>query len=262
MLTSARPPTRAWEVARTVVAPPLSVVKCLWEVFVWGSCRARVCAGVVGVFLCRCVLCACDLLIVLYIYLYLYRYLSIYSIAPASCAPFGVSSIPLYIYIYIYMLTSARPPTRAWEVARTVVAPPLSVVKCLWEVFVWGSCRARVCAGVGGVLLCRCVRCACDLLIVLYIYLYLYLYLSIYSIAPASCAPFGVSSIPIYIYIYIYMLTSARPPTRAWEVARTVVAPPLSVVKCLWEVFVWGSCRARVCAGVGVFSQSVCPVCV
>jgi len=64
------------------------------------------------------------------------------------------------------MLTSARPPTRAWEVARTVVAPPLSVVKCLWEVFVWGSCRARVCAGVGGVF-CRCVLCACDLLIVL-----------------------------------------------------------------------------------------------
>jgi len=65
MLTSARPPTRAWEVARTVVAPPLSVVECLWEVFVWGSCRARVCAGR-GCFLCRCVLCACDLLIVLH----------------------------------------------------------------------------------------------------------------------------------------------------------------------------------------------------
>ena len=29
-----------------------------------------------------------------------------------------------------------RPPNRAWEVARTVVAPPSSVVKCLWEVFV------------------------------------------------------------------------------------------------------------------------------
>ena len=58
------------------------------------------------------------------------------------------------------------------------------------------------------------------------------------------------------------MLTSARPSTRAWEVARTrtVVAPPLSVVKCLWEVFVWGSCRARVCAGVVFFSLSVCPV--
>jgi len=44
-----------------------------------------------------------------------------------------------------------RPPTRVWEVVRTVAAPPSIVVKCLWEVFVWGSCRARVCAGVGGV---------------------------------------------------------------------------------------------------------------
>jgi len=61
------------------------------------------------------------------------------------------------------MLTSARPPNRAWEVARTVVAPPLSVVKCLWEVFVWGSSRARVCAGVGGVfsVSVSCVRVTC-----------------------------------------------------------------------------------------------------
>jgi len=29
-----------------------------------------------------------------------------------------------------------RPPTRAWEVAR-IVAPPSSVAKCLWKVFVW-----------------------------------------------------------------------------------------------------------------------------
>jgi len=62
----------------------------------------------------------------------------------ARPGPRQTSTLPL-------MLTSARPSTRAWEVARTVVAPPLSVVKCLWEVFVWGSCRARVCAGVGGV---------------------------------------------------------------------------------------------------------------
>jgi len=47
----------------------------------------------------------------------------------------------------------------AWEVARTAVAPPSSVVKCLWEVFVWGcgmlflSC-ACVCVGGGGVVLC------------------------------------------------------------------------------------------------------------
>jgi len=38
-----------------------------------------------------------------------------------------------------------------------------SVVKCLWEVFVWGSCRARVCAGVGGVFSVgvSCVRVTC-----------------------------------------------------------------------------------------------------
>ena len=66
-------------------------------------------------------------------------------------------------------LTSARPPTRAWEVARTVVAPPSSVVKCLWEVFVWGVVLVVcvcVCVVVGGVVLCRCV-CVCDLLIFL-----------------------------------------------------------------------------------------------
>jgi len=52
---------------------------------------------------------------------------------------------------------------RAWEVARTIVAPPLSVVKFLWEVFVWRSCRARVCAGVGGVFSVgvSCVRVTC-----------------------------------------------------------------------------------------------------
>ena len=47
--------------------------------------------------------------------------------------------------------------------SRTVVAPPSSVVKSLWEVFVWGfgvlflSC---VCVGVGGVVLCRSL-CVC-----------------------------------------------------------------------------------------------------
>jgi len=53
-----------------------------------------------------------------------------------------------------------------WEVARTVVAPPSSVVKCLWEVFVWGfgvlflSCA---CVSVSGVLfsvgVCVCMTC-------------------------------------------------------------------------------------------------------
>jgi len=56
---------------------------------------------------------------------------------------------------------------REWEVARTVVAPPSSVVKCLWEVFVWGfgvfflTC---VCVSVSGVLFSVGV-CVCDLLI-------------------------------------------------------------------------------------------------
>jgi len=74
----------------------------------------------------------------------------------ARPGPRQTSTLPL-------MLTSARPPTRAWEVARTVVAPPVSVVKCLWKVFVWRSCRARVCAGVGGVFSVgvSCVRVTC-----------------------------------------------------------------------------------------------------
>jgi len=65
-------------------------------------------------------------------------------------------------------LTSARPPTRAWEVARTVVAPPSSVVKCLWEVFVWGVVLV-VCVCV-----CVCHNCCslsvcvCDPLIFLH----------------------------------------------------------------------------------------------
>ena len=56
-----------------------------------------------------------------------------------------LSTLPL-------MLTSARPPARAWEVARTVVAPPSSVVKCLWEVFVcFFVLVVRVCLPVSGV---------------------------------------------------------------------------------------------------------------
>ena len=76
----------------------------------------------------------------------------------------------IYIYIYynrnILMITSSPcfARRRAWEVARTVVSPPSSVVQCLWEVFVWGfrvlflSCA---CVSVSGVLFsvgeCVCV---------------------------------------------------------------------------------------------------------
>ena len=50
------------------------------------------------------------------------------------------------------------------SVARTVVAPPSSVAKCLWGVFVWGFgvlFLLCVCVGVGGVVLCRCVCVTC-----------------------------------------------------------------------------------------------------
>jgi len=64
----------------------------------------------------------------------------------------------------LFVFTSARPPTRAWEVARTVVAPPSSFVKCVVgavRLGVWGLVLVVcVCVGVGGVVLCRCV-CVC-----------------------------------------------------------------------------------------------------
>jgi len=53
-------------------------------------------------------------------------------------------------------LTSARPPTRAWVVVRTVVARPLSVVDCVCG----GGGRSCDCLFVGLFLSCCCV---CDL---------------------------------------------------------------------------------------------------
>jgi len=63
-----------------------------------------------------------------------------------------------------FIKCSARPPTRAWEVARTVVAAPSSVVQCLWEVFVWGFVLVVcVCVSLSGVLfsvgVCAPVTC-------------------------------------------------------------------------------------------------------
>jgi len=100
------------------------------------------------------------------------------------------------------MLTSARPPIRAWEVARTVVAPPLSVVKCLWEVFVWGFCCARVCAGVGGVFSVgvSCVRVACALTV-----LQSYNTLILYSLIRVHIYNVFVYSSHNHKYIYIYI---------------------------------------------------------
>jgi len=51
--------------------------------------------------------------------------------------------------------------------ARTVVAPPSSVVECLWKVFVWGVVLVVcVCVSFLGVLFSVGV-CVCDLLIFL-----------------------------------------------------------------------------------------------
>jgi len=52
----------------------------------------------------------------------------------------------------------------AWEVARTVVAPPLSVVKCLWDGCSFGGLVVRVCVPVSGVFFSvgvSCVRVTC-----------------------------------------------------------------------------------------------------
>ena len=52
--------------------------------------------------------------------------------------------------------------------ARIVVAPPSSVVKCLWEVFVWGVVLVVcVCVSVSGVMFSVGV-CVCDLSIFLH----------------------------------------------------------------------------------------------
>ena len=72
----------------------------------------------------------------------------------------------LYIYVcmYVYIVTSI-----VHHQARTVVAAPSSVVKCVWEVFVWGVVLfvcVCVCCCRGCCSLSVCV-CVCDLLIFL-----------------------------------------------------------------------------------------------
>jgi len=75
-------------------------------------------------------------------------------------------------------LTSARPPTRVWEVVHTVAAPPSIVVECGGWFFVWSfvalflSCRVLCSCGV--VLVASCVVlfvlcvCVCDLFLFLH----------------------------------------------------------------------------------------------
>ena len=66
--------------------------------------------------------------------------------------------------MYVYIVTSI-----VHHQARTVVAAPSSVVKCVWEVFVWGVVLfvcVCVCCCRGCCSLSVCV-CVCDLLIFL-----------------------------------------------------------------------------------------------
>ena len=99
------------------------------------------------------------------------------------------SILSLSTQITSIILTTYNYVTRAWEVARTIVAPPSSVMRCLWVAFVWGcgvlflSCE---CVSVSGVLfsvgVCVCV-CVCDLLIFLpmpmHLYIVIYLYIDL-----------------------------------------------------------------------------------
>jgi len=81
----------------------------------------------------------------------------IISFPPPTCIAHP-GAILLHDYWTVYDSDSDLPCVCYWEVARTVVVPPSSVVKCLWEVFVWGF---RVlflsCVSVSGVLLSVCV---------------------------------------------------------------------------------------------------------
>jgi len=121
-----------------------------------------------------------------------------------------------------------------------------------------------VCVGVGRVVLCRCV-CVCDLLIFSQVAemeavaAAMEAARAAYQAKAASAAAVGLTPAARKQHT---VLTQTNTCTS--QVARTVVAPPSSVVKCLWGVFVWGvgvlflSC---VCVGVGRLVLSMC-VCV
>ena len=84
------------------------------------------------------------------------------SILGSIRCPFEPPVLPFniqYWYWYCqYLVKAKRPPTLAWEVARTFVAPPSSVVKCLCEVFLFlcgfgvlflpCGCRCRGCCSL------------------------------------------------------------------------------------------------------------------
>jgi len=74
--------------------------------------------------------------------------------------------VTFFFFCHEFLAPSHYTSSGSVEVARTIVAPPSSVVKCLWEAFVgvfFLSC-ACVCRCRGCCSLSVCV-CACDLLI-------------------------------------------------------------------------------------------------
>jgi len=61
--------------------------------------------------------------------------------------PGGCKQVTMYVcmYVKIWVYIGGK--------GRTVVAPPSSVVKCLWEVFVWGfGVLFLLCVSVSGML--------------------------------------------------------------------------------------------------------------
>jgi len=80
-------------------------------------------------------------------------------------------------------------------------APPSSVIKCLWEVFVWGF----------GVLFLSCV-----------------------------CVSVSGVLFSVGVCVFVDVLTCDLVYIHSGVPLPAAGAPPSSVVKCLWQVFVWG----------------------
>ena len=115
--------------------------------------------------------------------------------------------------------------TRAWVLARIVVAPPSSFVKCLWGVFVWGgccSCRVCVCWGCCSLSVCVCV-CVCDLLIFSHL---------LFTGDPPRISGPGlplVHTTPVHTCSYEYLLFTGDPPRVAGP-GLPLVPPRLQLV--------------------------------
>ena len=130
----------------------------------------------------------------------------------------------MYVNIYVYTYTYIY----------------IDVPVCMFKFVCVRACvRARVCMRVRG---------QPDLCFLLYRFFYTWAGPG----APDPCAPrvCRTSTLPP-------TLTSARLPTRAWVVVRTVVAPPMSVVEC----GVWGFVRVIICLWCCSCGVVVCVTC-